>query len=108
MANSLKLARAAGLVIGSGSDLLGPEQNRRGLEITIRAELEDPMQAIVAATATNARVLRRADDIGTVEAGKRADVIAVDGNPLTDAKLFDDPSRVVLVVKDGQIVKDIR
>ena len=108
MANSLKLARAAGLVIGSGSDLLGPEQNRRGLEITIRAELEDPMEAIVAATATNARVLRRADDIGTVEPGKRADVIAVDGNPLTDAKLFDDPSRVILVVKDGQVVKDIR
>ncbi|MBA3654862.1 MAG: amidohydrolase family protein [Actinobacteria bacterium] len=108
MARSLGLARDAGVVIGSGSDILGPEQDRRGLEIAIRAELGDPMEAIVAATAVNARILRRADDIGIVETGKRADVIAVDGNPLTDAKLFDDPSRVVLVIKDGRVVKDLR
>jgi len=108
MARSLKLARDAGVVIGSGSDLLGPEQDRRGLELSIRAELEDPMQAIVAATAVNARILRSADDIGTVEAGKRADLIAIDGDPLTDSKLFDDPGRVVLVIKDGQVVKDTR
>ena len=108
MARSLKLAREAGVVVGSGSDILGPEQDRRGLEITIRAELEDPMQAIVATTATNAQILRRADDIGTVEVGKRADIVAFDGNPLTDPKLFDDPSKVVLVIKDGQIVKDLR
>jgi imidazolonepropionase-like amidohydrolase len=108
MARSLKLAREAGVVVGSGSDLLGPEQDRRGLEILIRSELESPMDAIVATTATNARILRRSDDIGTVEVGKRADIIAVDGNPLTDPKLFDDPSRVVLVVKNGEIVKDLR
>ena len=35
-------------------------------------------------------------------------VIAVDGDPLTDAKLFDDPAKVVLVIKDGQVVKDTR
>jgi imidazolonepropionase-like amidohydrolase len=108
MANALKLARDANLVIGSGSDILGPEQDRRGLELLIRAELESPMDAIVAATSTNARILRRADEIGTVEAGKRADIIAIDGDPLSEPKLFDDPSRVVLVIKDGRIVKDTR
>jgi imidazolonepropionase-like amidohydrolase len=108
MAASLKLARDAGVVIGSGSDILGPEQDRRGLELTIRAELGDPMEAIVAATAVNARILRQVENIGTVEVGKRADVIAIDGDPLSDSKLFDDPSRVVLVIKDGQIVKDAR
>jgi imidazolonepropionase-like amidohydrolase len=108
MARSLKLARDAGVVIGSGSDILGPEQDRRGLELSIRAELGEPMEALVAATAVNARILRRADDIGTIEAGKRADLIAIDGNPLTDAKLFDDPARVVVVIKNGQVVKDTR
>ncbi|HZN13072.1 MAG TPA: amidohydrolase family protein [Acidimicrobiales bacterium] len=108
MAASLKLARDAGVVIGAGSDILGPEQNRRGLELAIRADLGGAMEAIVASTAINARILRQADDIGTVETGKRADLIAIDGDPLNDANVFDDPARVVLVIKDGQVVKDIR
>jgi imidazolonepropionase-like amidohydrolase len=107
MAASLKLARDAGVVIGSGSDILGPEQNRRGLELLIRSELETPMDAIVSATATNARIIRR-DDLGTVEVGKLADLVAVDFDPLTDPDLFDDPTRVRLVVKGGEIVKDTR
>jgi imidazolonepropionase-like amidohydrolase len=108
MARSLKTARAAGVTIGSGSDILGPEQSRRGLELTIRAELGDPMEAITAATAVNARVLRRDDDIGTLEVGKRADLIAVAGDPLADPGLFDEPDRIVLVMKGGEIVKDMR
>ena len=35
--------------------------------------------------------MRQTDNIGTVEVGKRADVIAIDGDPLADPKLFDDP-----------------
>lgn len=107
MAASMKLARDAGVTIGSGSDILGPGQNRRGLELTMKAEILGPMEAIVSATATNAKVLRR-PDIGTVEPGKKADLIAVSGDPLTDPELFDDPDRIVLVIKDGQIVKDLR
>ena len=108
MAASLKLARDAGVVIGSGSDLLGPEQNRRGLELVIRAALEGPMVAIQSATAANARIIRMQDDIGTLEPGKLADVIAVDGDPLADPDLFDDPQRVVLVIQNGRVVKDLR
>lgn len=108
MARSLKVARAAGITIGSGSDILGPEQSRRGLELAIRAELGDPMEAIVAATAVNSQVLRRADEIGTLEPGKRADLIVLDGDPLADPGLFDQPDRVVLVMKAGEIVKDLR
>jgi imidazolonepropionase-like amidohydrolase len=103
----MKLARDAGVTIGSGSDILGPGQNRRGLELTMKAEILGPMEAIVSATATNAKVLRR-PDIGTVEAGKKADLIAVDGDPLTDPDLFDNPDRIVLVIKNGEIVKDLR
>jgi imidazolonepropionase-like amidohydrolase len=65
------------------------------------------MEAIVAATSTNAKILRR-DDIGTIAPGKRADLIAIDGDPLSDPKLFDDPARVVLVMQNGAVVKDIR
>ena len=108
MGRSLKLARDCGVTVGLGTDLLGPEQDRRGLELVLRAALGDPMEAIVSATAVNARILRRDAEIGTVEAGKVADLIAVRGDPLNEPDLFDDPSRVVLVIKDGVVVKDSR
>lgn len=107
MAASMKLARDAGVTIGSGSDILGPNQNRRGLELVMKAELLGPMEAIVSATSTNAKVLRR-PDLGSVETGKQADLIAVSGDPLTDPELFDDPDCVILVIKSGRIVKDLR
>ena len=46
MEHSIGLARAAGVTIGSGTDLIGPRQNRRGLELVLRARVEDPMTAI--------------------------------------------------------------
>lgn len=107
MANAVKLATAAGVTVGCGSDLLGPRQNRKGLELALRAEIEGAMKAIVAATATNARILRIDDRLGTVEVGKLADVIAVRGDPLEEPTLFDDPDRVVLVVKGGVVKKDL-
>jgi imidazolonepropionase-like amidohydrolase len=108
MARSLRIAKAAGLVIGSGSDILGPEQNRRGLELAIRAELGDPLEAICSATSVNARILRLQDELGTVSAGKVADLVAVDFDPLREPKLFDDPGRVRLVMKSGAVCKDTR
>ena len=51
---------------------------------------------------------RIADELGTVEVGKLADLIAVDGNPLAEPRLFDDPTRIKVVIKDGVIVKDLR
>ncbi len=108
MANSMKLAIDAGVTVGSGSDLLGPHQNRRGLELVLHAGIVGAREAIVQATSTNAKIIRRDHELGTIEEGKLADLIAVDGDPLTEPELFDDPSRVKLVVKNGRIEKDLR
>jgi imidazolonepropionase-like amidohydrolase len=108
MGRATKLAFAKGIPIGSGSDLLGSDQTRHGLELVLKARLLGPMAAIVSATATNARILRAADRLGTVERGKLADLIAVSGDPLGEPELFDDAERVVLVIKGGKIVKDRR
>lgn len=108
MSRAVKLAYDAGVVIGSGSDLIGSSQNRRGLELSLKARILGPMQAIVCATAVNARIIGASDTLGTIEVGKTADVIAMGGDPLADPELFDDPDRVVLVVKDGVVVKDAR
>lgn len=108
MRASLELAFDKGVVVGSGTDLLGPDQNRRGLELALKADVLGPMQAIVSATRESARIIRRQHDLGTVEEGKLADLVAVDFDPLTDPSRFEDPDRVVLVVKDGEVVKDVR
>lgn len=108
MTRAVKLAYDAGVLIGSGSDLIGPVQNRRGLELTLKARILGPLEAIVSATSANARIIGASDRLGTVEPGMAADLIALDGDPLDDPDLFDEPDRVVLVIKDGSIVKDLR
>jgi imidazolonepropionase-like amidohydrolase len=107
MTRAMLLARDHGIPIGSGSDLLGANQHRRGLELVLKAEALGAMEAIVSATSTNAAILRR-PDLGAITPGRIADLIAVDGDPLAEPGLFDDPDRVILVVADGRIVKDRR
>jgi len=107
MIESVKMAEAADVLIGSGSDLLGRRQNRRGLELTLKARVLSPMRAIQCATSGNAKIMRQAERLGSIGAGKVGDVIALDGDPLTQPDVFDEPNRVVLVIKDGVVVKDL-
>jgi len=62
-----------------------------------------PMDAIKAATIYAAQLLGMKDQLGTIEVGKFADIVAVDGDPLTDAKVF---GKIVFVMKDGIIFKE--
>jgi len=107
MLASVKLAHDAGVAVGSGTDLLGPRQNHRGLEIALKSRVMGPMAAIVSATSTNARILG-SKELGVIAPDKLADLIVVSGDPLAEPELFDDPERVVLIVKGGVIVKDSR
>ena len=107
MSNAVRIAEAAGVLMGSGSDLLGRRQNRRGLEIVLKSKLIGPLRAIQCATQGNARIMHLEELLGTVETGKLADVIAVKGDPVSDPTVLDDLSRVVLVIKGGDVVKDL-
>jgi imidazolonepropionase-like amidohydrolase len=102
---SVRIARAAGVKIASGSDLLGAMQSARGRELTLKAAALSPMEALISATRTTAELLRIADRVGTLEEGKQADLILVDGDPLADIALLEKPDNVLLVVKEGAIVK---
>ncbi len=64
-----------------------------------------PMQAIECATSVSARVMGLEKDSGTVEAGKRADMVLVEGDPLKD---ISDLRRVVSVVADGRMYSSRR
>ena len=110
---SLDLAHKAGVKIGMGCDFvndpaLGCTYDRANMEFE-RMETAGfaPMEILQAATKTNAELLLMADRIGTLEAGKLADVILVQGNPLNDIRLMCDADNIKLVIQDGRIVKDI-
>ncbi len=103
--DGLRIARAAGVKIASGSDLLGPLSRHRGRELAIKAQVLGAMGAVVAATRTNAELLRIQDETGTVEPGKRADLIVVDGDPLADPGLLGRPETLWAVVAGGRLHK---
>ncbi len=102
---AVRIAADAGVQIGSGSDLLGPMQPLKTTELTLKAAILGPMAAITSATQHNARLFRMEDRIGTVEAGKWADLIAVRGNPLDDITVLESAENVRLVLKQGQVLK---
>ena len=59
------------------------------------------------ATSRAATLLRIQDRLGSVEAGKTADLVLLDGDPLANIDLLADPSRISMVMKDGQVFKDV-
>ena len=102
--STFQRALSAGLSIGFATDAGVFPHGHNAREFAIRVELgEDEMAAIVSATGLNGRILRREADIGTLEAGKLADLVAVSGNPLDDITELE---RVRWVMKGGQVHKD--
>lgn len=104
---SVQVAVTAGVKIGSGSDLLAEMQPYKTMELSLKAQLMGPMAAIVSATRTNAELFGLAHKLGTVEAGKWADIIVVDGNPLDDIERLRDKNNVKLVLKQGALLKNL-
>lgn len=105
--DSVRMAHEAGVRIAAGSDLLGAMMNQKAREFALKAEVIGPMAAIVSATKTNAELFGMEDRIGTVEEGKQADLVVVDGDPLSNISVLADASRIRQVVKEGEVVKDL-
>jgi imidazolonepropionase-like amidohydrolase len=103
-----RTAVALGVRIAMGSDCGGNESHRHGqnaleLECYVRCGMS-PMQAITSATQLGAEVMRMQDRIGTLEPGKLADLVVIDGDPLADISLT--RTGVVGVVQNGRAVRD--
>ena len=64
-----------------------------------------PAEALVCATNYGGQAMRRQGDLGTLAAGKLADMILVDGDPLADLSVLTDPDKLALIIKDGEIYK---
>lgn len=92
-----------GVNVVFGTDAVAGLAGKTAPEFERRVALgQTPKQAIASATSVAAKALRMSDRIGDLAAGKLADIIAVEGNPLDDITAL---GRVVFVMKDGKIYK---
>jgi imidazolonepropionase-like amidohydrolase len=101
---SLRRAVPAGVRIAFGTDAGVSKHGRNADEFALMVQHGmTPMTAIEAATVNAADLLGLSAEIGTLEPGKRADLIAVDGDPLADVTVLTD---VDFVMRDGRVYRD--
>jgi imidazolonepropionase-like amidohydrolase len=105
---SFRMAVEAGVKIAMGTDSGVGRHGENGKELQLMVKNGmTPMQAIQASTAEAAQLLHLKDELGTLEVGKLADVIIVDGDVLNDIASIANPANVKLVLKDGLAAKNM-
>ncbi|MCL5951038.1 MAG: amidohydrolase family protein [Chloroflexi bacterium] len=103
-AASFRRAVRAGVKIATGTDASGNLHGKNAHELALMVENGlSPMQAIVATTKTAAEVCRMSDRIGTLQVGKIADMVLVNGNPLEDIRVLEDKERLTVYQQGKKI-----
>ncbi len=108
----VRQAHQMGIRLGCGTDLPSTPPWRSGDTAFELWELTQcglsPLEAIHVATGGSAQVMGLADRLGTIEPGQAADLLVIDGDPLADITILQQRDKVVLVILDGRIEKDLR
>jgi imidazolonepropionase-like amidohydrolase len=101
---SFKRALAAGIPIGFATDAAVIPHGKNAHELVLRNSLgEAPLATLISATRLNAEIIGWSDRVGTIEAGKFADIVAVPGDPLRDMSVME---RVAFVMKGGVVYRN--
>ena len=106
--DSVQKALAAGVKVVAGTDAGGwvHGNNAQELQCLVEAGMT-PMQALVAATGWAAEACGLGKEVGTVQPGKLADLVIVDGDPLKDITILQEKSRIKLVMKEGKVYSNL-
>jgi imidazolonepropionase-like amidohydrolase len=115
--NAYRLAKKYKIKTAFGTDILFDARltNRQGAQLAKLVRWYTPTEALKMATADNGELLALSGlvnpypgKLGVIEQGALADLVLVDGNPLEDIKLIEDPTRnFVVIMKDGKISKNL-
>lgn len=101
---SFKLARKAGVKIAAGTDFMQYDISPLAWELYVYVKEGGMtnMEAIISGTKTAAEACGL-KDVGTIEPGKKADIIVVDGDPLEDISLLQDREKIEVVITEGKV-----
>ncbi len=103
---SLEIAKAEGVPIVYGTDLLGSHHERQLGEFTLRAKVLTPVEQLQGATSVAARLMGQEAHIGCITPGAYADLIVMDGDPTRDISLMAAlPKHLRLLMQGGRIVR---
>jgi imidazolonepropionase-like amidohydrolase len=103
--SAIEIALAAGVKVGFGTDLLGETHDAQSKELQLRSHAQSPIDVIRAATIVNAELLRRPDELGVVAPGAFADLLVVDGDPISDLTvLTGQGDRIAFIARAGEII----
>lgn len=103
---SLEIMAEAGLPMAFGSDLLGPLRKYHCMEFSLLAKVLPPADIIRSATVIGAQLCRLEGEVGEIVPGAYADLLAVDGDPLSDISLLEeDGAHMPLIMASGRVHK---
>lgn len=100
---ALERAARGGVRLAYGTDLLGGMHRHQNQEFRLRAEVQQPIDVLRAATTGAAELVGMAGELGTLAVGAHADLLVLDGNPLEDIDVLADPKHIRHVVQAGAI-----
>lgn len=100
----------AGIKVAMGTDMgYDPEMGHNAGELEIYVKLGmTPMHALQTATKNAAEAIKLGHELGTLEAGKLADIVAVNGDPLQDIRVLQEKKNIHVVMKEGKVYADRR
>ncbi len=105
---SIQIAKAHGVSMALGTDLLGAMHGRQSEEFSLRAGALSPIEILQSATISAARLMGQEGRIGGLTRGAFADLLIVDGDPTRDAAVLSQPDDAIkLVMKAGDVVRNI-
>ena len=103
---ALEILAKAGVKMGLGTDLLGALHRHESDELRLRADILGAGMTLQQATLVGAEIIGMAGRLGVLRAGAIADILVVDGNPLTDIScLLGQGEGIPVIIKDGKIYK---
>ena len=95
---SLRIAEAARVPIGFGTDLLGELHPMQNQEFRIRSQSQSPLAIIQSATCINAEIIGQVGELGVIKEGACADLLFLDSNPLDDISVLAEPEKHIKVI----------